>query len=124
VMTMAEEQPEGVVGLANAIAALRDELIRAWSSGQERRLRFKPAPVELTLQVALTSAGKGRAGIRWWLVELGGEMSRESVVTQTLKLRLDPVMYDEQGQPTEVLIYDVDAEADRLRSDDHLRDPE
>jgi hypothetical protein len=121
---MADEQPEGVVGLANAIAALRDELIRAWSSGQERSLRFKPAPVELTLQVVLTSAGKGRAGIRWWLVELGGEVSRESVVTQTLKLSLDPVMYDEQGQPKEVLIHDVDADADRLRSDGLLRDPE
>lgn len=105
---MVEVRPKGVVGLADAIGALRDELIRAWASGQQQRLRFKPAPVELTVQVAVTSAGSGRAGIRWWLVELGGEVSRESVVTQTLKLSLDPVMYDDQGQLVDVEISDVE----------------
>ena len=121
---MAEMRPEGAVGLADAIGALRGELIRAWSSGQQERLRFKPAPVELTVQVAVTSAGKGRAGIRWWLIELGGEMSRESVVTQTLKLSLDPVMYDDQGRPTDVVISDVDTEDSHSDRDDQLRDPE
>jgi Trypsin-co-occurring domain 2 len=120
---VAEMRPEGAVGLADAIGALRDELILAWSSGQQERLRFKPAPVELTVQVAVTSAGKGRAGIRWWLIELGGEVSRESVVTQTLKLSLDPVMYDDQGRLTDVMISDVDIRAERDQ-DDFLRDSE
>ena len=121
---MTEAQAKGVVGLADAIGALRDELIRAWSSSQQQRLRFKPSPVQLTVQVAVTSAGKGRAGVRWWLVELGGEVSRETVTTQTLRLSLDPVMYDDQGRPHDVLISDVDAEADQLGEDDLLRDPE
>lgn len=121
---MREMLPDGAVGLADAIGALRDELIRAWSSGQQERLRFKPAPVELTVQVAVTSAGKGRAGIRWWLIELGGEMSRESVITQTLKLSLDPVMYDDQGRPTDVMISDVDSRNKRDGTDDLLRDSE
>ena len=124
-MTVAQEQPaDGVVGLADAIGALRDELIRAWSSGRQQKLRFKPAPVELTVQVAVTSAGKGRAGIRWWLIELGGEVSRESVVTQTLKLSLDPVMYDDQGRPTDLMISDVDAEKYYDGGDDLLTDSE
>jgi hypothetical protein len=37
--------------------------------------RFKPSPAELTLQVAVASAGKGSAGVRWWY-DQGGE-SRE-----------------------------------------------
>lgn len=123
-VSVAESLPKDVVGLADAIGALRDELVHAWSSSQEQRLRFKPAPVELTVQVAVTSSGTGRAGIRWWLVELGGEVSRESVMTQILKLSLEPVMYDEQGRPRDLLISDVDAEAQRTGRDDLLREPE
>jgi Trypsin-co-occurring domain 2 len=88
---VAEPISKGVVGLADAIGALRDELVRAWSSSQQQRLRFKPAPVELTMQAAVTSSGTGWAGIRWWLVELGGEVSRESVMTQTLAAAARPV---------------------------------
>jgi hypothetical protein len=95
--------PKGAVPLAEAIAALRNELLRAWWD-RDKHLRFKPAPIELTLQVAVTSAGKGTAGVKWWLIELGGELSRQSVVTQTVKLTLDPKLFDEQGQPMELLI--------------------
>ena len=61
------------------------------------RCGSSPSPVELTLQVAVTSAGKGSAGVKWWLIELGGEVSRESVVTQTVKVTLEPKMFDETG---------------------------
>lgn len=52
----------------------------------------------------MTSAGKGSAGVKWWLIELGGEISRESVVTQTVKITLEPKLFDEQGKPLEFLI--------------------
>ena len=99
-----QDAPKGVVPLSAAIAALRDELTRAWWDGRDRSVRFKPSPVELTLQVAVTSAGKGSAGVRWWLIELGGEVSRESAVTQTVRVTLDPVMFGADGQPLEFLI--------------------
>lgn len=99
-----QETPKGVVPLSAAIGALRDELTRAWWDGRDRSVRFEPSPVELTLQVAVTSAGSGRAGVRWWLIELGGEVSRESVVTQTVKVTLEPKMFDELGKPLEFLI--------------------
>ena len=98
------EAPAGAVSLSSAIAGLREELFRAYWDGQRQALRFRPSPVELTLQVAATSAGGGNAGVRWWLIELGVELSRESVVTQTVKLSLDPVMFDAQGRPLPVLI--------------------
>jgi hypothetical protein len=98
------EVPRGAVPLSAAVGALRDELTRAWWDGRDQSLRFKPSPVELTLQVAVTSAGKGRAGVRWWLIELGGELSRQSVVTQTVKVTLEPKMFDEKGEPLEFLI--------------------
>ena len=104
-----QDAPKGVVPLAAAVAALRDELTRAWWVGRDRSVRFKPSPVELTLQVAVTSAGSGKAGVRWWLIELGGEVSRESVVTQIVKVSLEPVMFDEHGQPLEFLIDAADS---------------
>jgi len=99
----------GAVPLAAAIAALRDELARAWWDGQRQSLRFKPSPLELTLQVAVTSAGKASGAVKWWLIELGGEVSRQSVVTQTVKVNLEPVLFDEHGEPLEFLIEGVDS---------------
>ena len=95
--------------LSAALAALRDELTQAWWDARRQSLRFRPSPVELTLQTAVTSAGKGKAGVRWWLIELGGEISRESAVTQTVKMSLEPVMFGEDGQPLEFLIDASDA---------------
>ena len=94
----------GGVPLAAAIRALRAELMQAWTDAQGQSLRFKVAPVELTLEVAVTWTGKGTAGIKWWLLEAGGEVSREKAVTQTIKLTLDPVTLDAQGNLVSVLI--------------------
>lgn len=100
-----EKAPAGAVPLSAAIAALRDELTRAWWDGQHQRVRFKPSPVELTLQVAVTWEGKGKGGVRWWLIELGAEVSRQSAVTQTVKVTLEPKIFDEKtGKPLEFLI--------------------
>lgn len=105
VMTASGElaPPDGVP-LAAAIAALRAELTQAWTDSQNQALRFRVAPVELTLEAAVTWTGKGTAGIKWWLLELGGEVSREKAVTQTIKLTLDPVTLDRDGNVVAVYI--------------------
>jgi hypothetical protein len=105
------DAPKGAVPLSAAIGALRDELAQAWWDARNQSVRFKPSPVELTLQVAVTAGGKGKAGVRWWLLELGGEVSYQSVVTQTVKVRLEPEIFDENGQPLEFLIEATDEEA-------------
>jgi Trypsin-co-occurring domain 2 len=87
------------IALADSINALRAELSTAWTRSQNQTLRFRPSPVELTLQAAVTSDAQAEFGVRWWLIELGGELSRQSAVTQTVKLTLDPVLYDEHGKP-------------------------
>ena len=43
-----------VVGLANAIEALRTELMDALAQGQSRGMRFQLEPVELTVQAVVT----------------------------------------------------------------------
>ena len=44
-----------------------------------------------------TQTGKGAAGIHWHVLALGTERSRETASTQTLKLRLTPVLFDAYG---------------------------
>ena|SRR6185312_7387585 len=104
-----DDADRGWVGLTDAIEALRAALVAAWWDGQQRRVRFKVEPVELTMQVGVTRTGKGAAGIKWHVLALGGERSREASTTQELKLRLTPVLFDEQGN--------VLAEAEQLISD-------
>jgi len=109
-----DDSDSGWVGLTEAIEALRAALVAAWWDGQRKQVRFKVEPVELTLQVGVTKAGKGSAGIRWHVLALGGERSRESVTTQTLKLKLAPVLFDDRGNllaAAEQLISDSDAPA-------------
>jgi Trypsin-co-occurring domain 2 len=99
----------GWVGLAEAIAALRVDLAAAWWDGQESRVRFRTGPIELTVQVGVTRGRKGAAGVKWHVLALSGERSRDEATTQTLKLKLTPVLFDEQGNEF--------AEAEQLISD-------
>jgi hypothetical protein len=84
----APDPNSGIVDLPEAIKALRDALAAAWWDGQGHRVRFRLDPVELTLQAGVTRTGTGSAGIRWHLLSLGGERTRESEAVQILKLRL------------------------------------
>lgn len=78
-------------------------------NGQQRTLRFKPAPIEVSLQVAVTGTGTAKAGVKWWLIEAGGEVAYEKASTQTVKLMLEPVLFDEKGQQVELLIDEEDS---------------
>jgi hypothetical protein len=96
--------PPGGVPLADAIAALRVELFQAWVNAQNQQLKFRVSPIELTLQTAVTRTGKGMAGIKWWLLDVGAEASRAGTTTQTIKLSLDPVTLDAEGNVVSVFI--------------------
>jgi hypothetical protein len=92
------------VGLAEAIEALRAELVEAMSKAPKVGLRFKPGPVQVTLQVSVTKNAGGKAGIKWWLVEAGADASRGSASTQTVTVSLQPVYLDEHGEVRDVLV--------------------
>lgn len=91
------EDVDGGVEISAAIEALRAALVRSWVEGGNSRVRFKLEPVELTVQVGVTRTGKGSAGIKWHILSLGGERTKEAQNVQTLKLRLAPVLFDDEG---------------------------
>jgi hypothetical protein len=97
------------VDLADAIEALRAALMQAMRGGEHSRVRFRLEPVELTVHVGVTRTGTGKAGVKWHILTLGGERSRQTEATQTLKIQLTPILFDEQDNeisPDEQLIRD------------------
>jgi hypothetical protein len=115
-------QPDGVVGLSDAIEGLRYELAVAAWRGKDQWLRFKPGPIELTVEATVTSKLEGQAGVRWWIVEARGGGSSERAGTHTVKLSLDPMIFNEAGQQVELLVEDVDEPAPVPAGDEGLED--
>jgi hypothetical protein len=74
--------------LAETVEALRAELARAVESGAGADFQFPVAGVQLEFHVAVTRTGEGKAGVRFWVVELGGAGSyaREEIQTVTVML--------------------------------------
>lgn len=87
---------DALVGLADAIEALREGLMDAFTQGLGQPMRFKPEPIELTVQAVVTKDAKGRIG---WSV-LGVGAGYETANTQTVKLKLTPLWTAHDGTLT------------------------
>ncbi|SMD24001.1 trypco2 family protein [Lentzea albidocapillata] len=86
------------VELADLIGQLRAELTEAMHAGENEDLRFELGPVELELTVAVTKEAKPGAKVKFWVVELGADVSVSSATTQTIKLVLDPRRRGQTGK--------------------------
>jgi hypothetical protein len=81
---------EAWIGLSDAIAALRAELVTAMAAGQAEQLHFELGPVELEFTVDVRKEGEADAGIRWGVVSFGAKGSIGSDSGHRLKLVLQP----------------------------------
>jgi hypothetical protein len=79
------------IGLADWIASLRGELQRAQQEGVGMELQFAVGPLELEFEMTATREAEGNAGIKFWVVELGGGANASSGVTQRVRMTLSPV---------------------------------
>src|SRR5262245_22854240 len=82
---------ELAIPLAAAIQALRAEVVEAMRQAGDEEVRFALGPIELELQVEASREASGEAGIKFWLVSIGGRGSRSSSTTHTINLTLTPV---------------------------------
>ena len=87
--------------LAETVEALRAELARAAAAGAGAGFQFPVAGVQLEFHVGVTKTGEGKAGVKFWVVELGGAGSyaREEIQTVTVTLGA-PV--DQYGEPVKI----------------------
>lgn len=88
---MTTETDAGGLGIAAAIAHLRDELETAMGEGQGKALRFSAEEITLELSVGFTVGKDGKVGIKVWVAEVGGGVKRDDTGSHkvTLKLKIE-----------------------------------
>jgi hypothetical protein len=94
---MAEVSQAGVP-LASVIEALRAELLVALAKGKGQEVRFALGDIELDFQVEVSQERGGEAGVKFWVVALGGKGSRSSATTHTVRVKLSPVTGDDDDR--------------------------
>lgn len=87
---MAERDETAVVGLAEVIGQVRDELERAQRAGEGRDLRFSVENVHLEFAVQVRREGSGRAELRIGVLTAGGGGSAARDTTHTIRVELKP----------------------------------
>jgi hypothetical protein len=76
--------------LAAVVESLRAELATAMAEGKGEDLRFRLGPVELEFQVQVSGEVGTQAGVKFWVVSVGGSAARSSASTHTIRLVLHP----------------------------------
>ena len=89
------------LGLAETVEALRAELARAAAAGAGAGFQFPVTGVQMEFHVGVTKAGKGKAGVKFYVVELGGSGSYAQEEIQTVTVTLGAPV-DHNGNPVKV----------------------
>ena len=92
--TVADNRDDDKLSVSAAIESLRDQLEQAWNAGKGQAVQFDLDEITLALTVEVVGKKAGGGKIRWYVVEAGGNVSRENSTTQTLELKLKPVFVD------------------------------
>jgi hypothetical protein len=87
--------------LADTVEALRAELARAAAAGAGAEFQFPVAGAQLEFHVAVTKTGEGKAGVKFWVVELGGAGSYAREEIQKVTVTLGPPV-DQNGDPVKI----------------------
>ena len=89
------------IGLVETIDALRSELAAAVKKAQGQEIQFPIGSVQLEFQVGVTWDTEAKAGVKFWVLELGasGNYANESVQKVTLNFEA-PV--DVEGRAVKV----------------------
>jgi hypothetical protein len=79
------------IALAEVVRALRVELEDAMREGAGQSIRFEATSLDLEFNVGVKKSSDAKAGIRFWVLELGGGGSYASESIQTVRLSLEPI---------------------------------
>jgi hypothetical protein len=88
-----------VIELAQVIRELRSELDEAIADGVGRQLRFEVGPIELEMTVAISREASAGGKVKFWVVEAGGQGKLGDVITQRIKLTLEPKLSSTGRRP-------------------------
>jgi hypothetical protein len=89
------------LSLAETIASLRAELAEAVRTGADSGIHFTVGQVQLEIHVGVTQKLGGKAGARFWVVQLDGEGSYAKEQIQKITVTLEAPV-DQAGRPVKV----------------------
>jgi hypothetical protein len=89
------------IGLTETIEALRTELSAAMAAGTDQAIQFPVGSVQLEFHVGVTKDVNAKAGVKFWVVELGTEGSYTNESIQKVVVTLEPPI-DREGHPVRV----------------------
>lgn len=95
------------IGLAEAIASLRQELDEARRVGEGNRVQFAVGAVDLEFTVEVGREGGVGGKVRFWVVEAGAEGKLTSSSTQVVKVHLEPI---DTVTKTQVLVAETEGQ--------------
>ena len=76
--------------LADAVEAIREQLIQATIRGASKDLKFTLGQVELEFAVSLTRDSKAAGGIKVWVLNIDGSTGESVASTHRIKVTLQP----------------------------------
>lgn len=78
------------IELGDAVAVVREELLRAAVQGADQDVRFEVGEIQMEFTVELGSGTTGGAKVRAWVVDAGAETSRTSARTHRVAVTMTP----------------------------------
>lgn len=85
------------IGLTEAIAALRSELVESIVAAQTEALRFEVGEIAMEFQVEVERSADVRGGIKFWVVEFGAGAGIKDKNVHKVTIPLKPIRRD--GKP-------------------------
>lgn len=85
------------IGIQEAIAALREELIESVIASQGEQLRFEVGEIMMEFQIELERSVEAQGGIKFWVVELGAGETVKDKNVHKIVIPFKPVRMD--GKP-------------------------
>ncbi|WP_236047901.1 trypco2 family protein [Streptacidiphilus fuscans] len=82
--------PEDPIDLADAITAIRDQLVDAAGRGAGADIGFEVGPIELEFTVALKRDARAKGGVRAWVFSVDGEVGEAYDRTHRVAVTLTP----------------------------------
>ena len=79
------------LSLKDTLEALRAELSESILSSEGKEVRFEVGQIELEFQITIEQTSEGKAGIKFWVFEIGGGASAKDATVHKVKIPLKPV---------------------------------
>jgi hypothetical protein len=79
------------IGLSEVIVALRQELNESMKSAQGSDLMFRLGEVTIELELSVERSTSGNGGLRFWVLNAGGEYTRAQGNTHRITVPLTPL---------------------------------